>query len=55
MQILVYWKPQTYSEFRESLEYSLHRIFCNTAILELEAYSEPYQISLMENFVQNVV
>ena len=29
---LVYWELGTYSEYRESLEYILHIIFCNSAI-----------------------
>ena len=36
-------EPEAYSEYCESLEQSLHIIFCNPAIQELESYSEPYQ------------
>ena len=55
--MLVYWETEAYSEYRESLEYSLRGThnslyFCH---LELGTYSELCQISIMENFIQNNV
>ena len=37
-KIWVFWKPEAYFEYHESLDNSLHRTLCNLAISELEAY-----------------
>ena len=35
LKTLVYWEIDAYSEYSESLEYSLHRTLCNPGISEL--------------------
>ena len=39
----------------QNIVYKEPKTICNRTISELEAYSEPYQISIMEHFAQNLV
>ena len=55
-KIYVHWEPEAYSEYREFLEYSLHKILQFTLQFKNWRHlSEPCQISIMERFVQNLV
>ena len=48
-------EPEAYAEYRESLEYSLHRVSVTMLFKNEGHLQEPYQISIMERFVQNLL
>ena len=49
MQTLGYWEPEEYSKLYQTYTYT--EPFATLAYSELQAYLEPCQISIIENFI----